>query len=171
MLDFMENVQSAFYEASHWNLDNSYGALNATARGTSLPCFLMCSSDIDVALLDFQTPKGLRLQISSLAAPNFATSYTLGTVGVVDGSVSYLYSSLPLTRELKSSSLDLHHAIKGYRHLQELRKPDEDWWWEIWHDGKRIDRRGKRADPAIQEMLRQAQIPFYMDAYSCHNHD
>jgi hypothetical protein len=30
----MENVQHAFYEASHWNVDNSYGALNATARGT-----------------------------------------------------------------------------------------------------------------------------------------
>jgi hypothetical protein len=35
MLDFMENVQNAFYEASHWNVDNSYGALNATARGRS----------------------------------------------------------------------------------------------------------------------------------------
>jgi hypothetical protein len=34
MLDFMENVQHAFYDASHWNVDNSYGALNATARGT-----------------------------------------------------------------------------------------------------------------------------------------
>lgn len=31
----MENVQHAFYEASHWNVDNSYGALNATARGES----------------------------------------------------------------------------------------------------------------------------------------
>jgi hypothetical protein len=36
MLDFMDNVQNAFYEASHWNLDNSYGALNATARGMHL---------------------------------------------------------------------------------------------------------------------------------------
>ncbi|KAF2260172.1 mitochondrial distribution and morphology protein 10 [Lojkania enalia] len=125
MLDFMDNVQNAFYEASHWNIDNSYGALNATAR----------------ALLDFQTPRGLKLQISSLSAPNFATSYTLGNVGVVDGSVSYLYSSLPLRREFKSSELDLHHAIRGYRHFQELRRPDEDWWWEVWHSGKRIDRR------------------------------
>ncbi|KAF1971010.1 mitochondrial distribution and morphology protein 10 [Bimuria novae-zelandiae CBS 107.79] len=125
MLDFMEHVQHAFYEASHWNLDNSYGTLNATAR----------------ALLDFQTPRGLRLQISSLAAPNFATSYTLGNLGVVDGSVSYLYSSLPLQRRLKSSELDLHNAIRGYRQLQELRRPDENWWWEIWHSGKRVDRR------------------------------
>ncbi|KAF2746159.1 mitochondrial distribution and morphology protein 10 [Sporormia fimetaria CBS 119925] len=125
MLDFMEHVQTAFYQASHWDVDNSYGTLNATAR----------------ALLDFQTPRGLRLQISSLAAPNFATSYTLGSVGVVDGSVSYLYSSLPLTREFRTSNLDLHHVIRGYRHVQELRRPDEDWWWEIWHGGKRIDRR------------------------------
>ncbi|KAF2279966.1 mitochondrial distribution and morphology protein 10 [Westerdykella ornata] len=125
MLDFMEHVQNAFYEASHWNVDNSYGALNATAR----------------ALLDFQTPRGLRLQISSLAAPNFATSYTIGSVGVVDGFVSYLYSSLPLTRSFKSSNLDLHNVIRGYRHLQELRRPDEPWWWEIWHGGRRIDSR------------------------------
>ncbi|KAH8722443.1 mitochondrial distribution and morphology protein 10 [Phaeosphaeriaceae sp. PMI808] len=125
MLDFMENVQHAFYEASHWNVDNSYGALNVAAR----------------ALLDFEIPRGLRLQISSLAAPNFATSYTLGSVGVVDGSVSYLYSSLPLQKDFRSSQIDLHHVIRGYKHLQELRKPDEGWWWELWHAGQRVDRR------------------------------
>lgn len=106
---------------------------------------LAATDEALAALLDFHTPRGLRLQISSLAAPNFATSYTLGSVGVVDGSVSYLYSSLPLTRKFKSSDLDLHHVIRGYRHLQELRKPDEDWWWEVWHKGQRIDRRGRRA--------------------------
>ncbi|KAF2825605.1 mitochondrial distribution and morphology protein 10 [Ophiobolus disseminans] len=125
MLDFMDNVQHAFYEASHWNVDNSYGALNATAR----------------ALLDFDIPRGLRLQISSLAAPNFATSYTLGSVGVVDGSVSYLYSSLPLRKDFRSSRIDLHHVIRGYKHLQELRKPDEKWFWETWHAGRRVDRK------------------------------
>ena len=34
MLGFMDYVQNAFYEASHWNRDNSYGSLTATARGT-----------------------------------------------------------------------------------------------------------------------------------------
>jgi hypothetical protein len=38
-LDFMDNVQNAFYETSHWNVDNSYGALNATARGRSHTAF------------------------------------------------------------------------------------------------------------------------------------
>ncbi|ORY03204.1 hypothetical protein BCR34DRAFT_492574 [Clohesyomyces aquaticus] len=123
MLDFMDHVQNAFYGASHWNVDNSYGNLTATAR----------------ALLDFQTPRGLRLHVSSLAAPNFATSYTIGSVGVVDGSVSYLYSSLPLLRSFKSAQLDLRHVINGYRHLGHLRKPDESRWWELWHNGKRVD--------------------------------
>ncbi|KAH9878000.1 Mitochondrial distribution and morphology protein 10 [Plenodomus biglobosus] len=125
MLEFMDNVQNAFYEASHWNVDNSYGALNTSAR----------------ALLDFNIPRGLRLQISSLAAPNFATSYTLGSVGVVDGSVSYLYSSLPLRKDFRSSQIDLHHVIRGYKHLQELRRPDEKWWSEIWQAGRRVDRK------------------------------
>ena len=139
----MENVQNAFYEASHWNLDNSYGTLNTTARGK--PQYKSCTWLIltNVALLDFQIPQGLRLQISSLAAPNFATSYTLGSVGVVDGSVSYLYSSLPLKEEFKSSHIDLKNVIRGYKHVQELRRPDENWWWELWHAGKRIDRKSK----------------------------
>ncbi|KAL8940016.1 MAG: hypothetical protein Q9216_003039 [Gyalolechia sp. 2 TL-2023] len=36
MLDFMDYVQNAFYEASHWNRNNSYGALTATAQGKQL---------------------------------------------------------------------------------------------------------------------------------------
>ena len=94
-------------------------------------------------ILDFSTPEGLRFHVSSLSSPNFATSYTLGSIGLVDGSLSYLYSSLPLSRlAAKSSTIDLHHVVPGYRQLQDLRQPDEPWWWEVWHQGKRIDRRG-----------------------------
>lgn len=90
----------------------------------------------------------MRMQISSLAAPNFATSYTLGSVGVVDGSVSYLYSSLPLRQEFKTSHIDLHNVIRGFKHARELRRPDEKWWWEVWHAGQRIDRRSELVEPA-----------------------
>ncbi len=31
--------------------------------------------------------------------------------------------------------------MPGYRQLQDLRQPDEPWWWEIWHQGKRVDKR------------------------------
>jgi distribution and morphology protein 10 len=98
------------------------------------------------ALLDFDIPRGLRMQISSLAAPNFATSYTLGSVGVVDGSVSYLYSSLPLQKDFRTSHIDLHNVIRGYKHVQELRRPDEKWWWEVWHAGQRVDRKSELDD-------------------------
>lgn len=40
-----------------------------------------------------------------------------------------------------SNAVDLHRLVPGYRQLQDLRQPDEPWWWEIWHEGKRIDRR------------------------------
>ena len=83
------------------------------------------------------------MQISSLAAPNFATSYTLGSVGVLDGSVSYLYSSLPLRKEFKTSHIDLHNVIRGYKHVQELRRPDEKWVSEVWHAGQRVDRKSE----------------------------
>ncbi|KAL9096823.1 MAG: hypothetical protein Q9165_000787 [Trypethelium subeluteriae] len=125
MRDFMDFVQNAFCEQSHWNPDNFYGTLTATAK----------------ALLDFDTPKGLRLNASSLSSRNFATSYSLSNAGIVDGSLSFLYSSLPLRAESRSSTINLQDVIQGYRHLQDLRKPDEPWWWEVWHGGKRVDRK------------------------------
>ena len=33
MREFMEYVQSAFYDATSWSRDNSYSSLNATADG------------------------------------------------------------------------------------------------------------------------------------------
>ncbi|KUJ21887.1 uncharacterized protein LY89DRAFT_387139 [Mollisia scopiformis] len=125
MLEFMDYVQHAFYNASHWNFENSYSQLTATAR----------------ALLEFETPRGLCLNVSSLSSPNFATSYAIGSVGLVDGSLSYLYTSLPLHTTSKSGDIDLHKVIRGYRQIQELRKPDESWMWEQWQGGRRVDKR------------------------------
>ncbi|KAI9748781.1 MAG: Mitochondrial distribution and morphology protein 10 [Lichina confinis] len=128
MLDYMDQVQAAWLDATNWNRDNSYSNLTATAQ----------------ALLDFPIPRGLRLSVSSLSATNLATSYALGSVGVVDGSVSYLYSSVPLSNastSLQSATLGLPSVVQGYRRLREIRRPDEAWWWEVWHRGKRIDKR------------------------------
>jgi distribution and morphology protein 10 len=104
MLDFMDYVQTAFYRKSRWNPDNSYASLTSTS----------------VNLLDFAIPSGVRLHVSSLSAPNFATSYTLGTRGVVDGSLSFLYSSLGLSVVSRSSDVPLSRLVRGYRHLEEL---------------------------------------------------
>ncbi|TAQ84622.1 hypothetical protein B7494_g7053 [Chlorociboria aeruginascens] len=125
MLEFMDYVQRAFYHASHWDHENSYSHLTATAR----------------ALLEFDTPRGVRLDLSSLASPHFATSYALGSVGLVDGSISYLYTSLPLPTNAQSGHVELRNVISGYRQIQELRRPEESWMWEQWQAGKRIDKR------------------------------
>ncbi|PNY27525.1 Mitochondrial distribution and morphology protein 10 [Tolypocladium capitatum] len=106
MREFMDYVHGAFYEATGWSRDNTYAALNATPD----------------ALLDFQTPRGLRLTLSSLASPNFATSYQLGSVGVVDGSISYLFSSVPLRVLLtpQSETVPLPELLRSYRPLSPL---------------------------------------------------
>jgi distribution and morphology protein 10 len=73
------------------------------------------------ALLDFPTPRGLRLNVSSLSSPNYATSYSLGGLGLIDGSLSYLYTSLPLSTTVSpSQTIDLHDLILGYRQIHDL---------------------------------------------------
>ena len=94
------------------------------------------------ALLDFHTPRGLNIHLSSLSSPNFATSYTLANLGVVDGSVSYLYSSLSLGNVEKSKDVDLHDVVQGYRQLQHLTTPEDKLLWEVWQGGVRVDKRG-----------------------------
>ncbi|KAI6784979.1 Mitochondrial distribution and morphology protein-like protein [Emericellopsis cladophorae] len=103
MREFMDYVHAAFYQATGWNRDNSYAALNQTPD-------------------DFQTPRGLRLSLSSLASPNFATSYQVGSVGIVDGSISYLYSSEPLGVLLTPTSehVSLPQLLRSYRPLAPL---------------------------------------------------
>lgn len=103
------------------------------------------------ALLNFNTPRGLRLNLSSLASPNFATSYSLANLGVVDGSLSYLYSSRDLTNVHNSKDVNLHHVVQGYRQLQQLVAPEMKHHWEVWHRGVRIDRRG--IDPILLQSI------------------
>lgn len=105
MREFMDYIQSAFYVATGWNRDNSYSYLNATTD----------------ALLNFPTPRGLRLSLGSLATEQFATAYQLGTIGVVDGSVSYLYSTIPLTNAIaQSNTIPLPDLLRSYKPLAEL---------------------------------------------------
>ncbi|KAK3944317.1 hypothetical protein QBC46DRAFT_173273 [Diplogelasinospora grovesii] len=105
MREFMHYITKAFYGATGWNEDNTYKELNATAR----------------ELIDFPLPRGLRLNLSSLATPHFATSYQLGSVGVVDGSISYLYSSVPLGGvAAQSDRIPLPALLRSYHQLHEL---------------------------------------------------
>lgn len=106
MLEFMDYILSAFNHTTRWDVDNSYPSLTTTAAN----------------LLEFDIPNGARLHVSSLSSPNFATSYTLGSKGVVDGSLSFLYSSLGLKVASRTKDIHLRNLIHGYRHVQPLRK-------------------------------------------------
>jgi mitochondrial distribution and morphology protein 10 len=102
MLTFMDHMLHAFGTSTGWNHDNSYSSLTATSD----------------ALLSFQTPSTLCLNVSSLSTPNFATSYTLSTLGQIDGSVSYLYTSQSLAHiPAQSPSIPLRYLVRGYREL------------------------------------------------------
>lgn len=139
----MDYLQHAFYESSGWDVNNSYPSLNATAQCQShFHRYRNIADRNSIALLFFDTPKGIRLNVSSLSSPNSATSYDFGSVGFVNGSMSYLYSSLPLRQASSSRDVNLRNVIQGYRHVQELRKPDDSWAYQLWHKGARVDKKG-----------------------------
>ncbi|EXJ65985.1 uncharacterized protein A1O5_10962 [Cladophialophora psammophila CBS 110553] len=103
MIVFMDYIAHAFGTATDWNPDNSYSSLTATSD----------------ALLSFYTPSTLSLHVSSLSTPNFASSYTLSTLGHIDGSISYLYSSIPLGHvPSEAPSIPLKYLAPGYRDIR-----------------------------------------------------
>ena len=81
---------------------------------------------MELALLFFETPRGLRLNVSALSSPHSECSYELGSVGLLHGSLSYLYSSLPIRQRSKSSKIGLSDVIQGYRHVQDLYDSKEE---------------------------------------------
>ena len=99
----MDYVLYQFATSTDWNHDNSYFALTATSD----------------ALLSFETPSTLSLHVSSLSTPQFATAYTLSTLGQIDGSISYLYSTTSLGHiPSRSTSIPLRSLVRGYRDIR-----------------------------------------------------
>jgi distribution and morphology protein 10 len=80
------------------------------------------------AILDFQIPQGLCIDVSSRASSNFSTSYSLGSEGYVHGSFAYLFSSLPLYGLDGSADVNLRDIVQGYVQIQELRTPRHSRW-------------------------------------------
>ncbi|KAL4920560.1 hypothetical protein BDW62DRAFT_198866 [Aspergillus aurantiobrunneus] len=128
MLDFMDYIQLAFTEGTQWNRDNSYSSLTATTQ----------------SLLDFTTPERVRVHLSSLSTPNFATCYTLGTVGLIEGSVSYLYSNVSFDNTpSKSALIPLRKLAPGYRQVQApIAPPVDSWNWDYILDGTKSGSNG-----------------------------
>lgn len=103
MITFMDYVLREFGIATDWNFDNSYSSLTATSD----------------ALLAFTTPSSLSINVSSLSTANFATAYTLSTLGQIDGSLSYLYSTVGLGHiPSEAPTIPLKRLIHGYRDIR-----------------------------------------------------
>ena len=133
MREFMNYITNAFYGATNWSDDNTYKELNATARGKRFPLLKQMppntNSPPPPELIDFPLPRGLRLTLSSLATSNFATSYQLGTVGIVDGSISYLYSTVPLAGiAAQSDRIPLQALLRSYRQIRDLGAAEWPWF-------------------------------------------
>ena len=110
MLTFMDYIVHAFGSSTDWNHDNSYSALTATSD----------------ALVSFPTPSSLTLHVSSLSTPQFATSYSLSTIGFIKGNISYLYSSVPLCHiSSRTPSIPLRSFVRGYRDVELPTAPTE----------------------------------------------
>lgn len=106
----MDYIVRAFGTSTDWNHDNSYSSLTTTSD----------------SLLSFETPSSLSLNVSSLSTSNFATSYTLSTLGQIDGSIAYLYTNHPLSHiPAQSPSIPLRNLVRGYRDLRLPRLPYE----------------------------------------------
>lgn len=60
---------------------------------------------------------------------------------MVDGSISYLYSSLPIRAATKSGSVDLHDVIRGYKQIQEIPTCNNSWVRGLSQGGKGIHKR------------------------------
>ena len=98
----MDYIVHAFGTSTSWNHNNSYSSLTLTSD----------------SILSFPTPSTLSLHVSSLSTPHFATSYALSTIGQIDGSISYLYSTVPLhSVPSHSTSIPLRSFVRGYRDI------------------------------------------------------
>lgn len=63
-------------------------------------------------------------------------------MGIVNGSIAYLYSTKPLLDIPTSKDISIRDAIAGYRILAPLKKQEDPMYWEVWKDGRRVDTRG-----------------------------
>lgn len=102
MFTHMEYLQKCFYKSTNWNEDNLFSSITATSH----------------ALLDFLIPNGIKLDISSQATNHLASSMTLLNYNSINGSLAYLYSSVPLRNTMGTKDVSLQDAIAGFRIIE-----------------------------------------------------
>ena len=61
-------------------------------------------------------------------------------MGLINGSLSYLYSSRPFTKVSRNSSIDLQDFVEGYQRVQEVQEPNREYAREVRQHGRRSDK-------------------------------
>lgn len=102
MYTYMEYLQKCFYNSTNWNEDNIFSNITATSQ----------------ALLEFNIPNGVKLDVSSKATAFLASSFTLSNHHSINGSLAYLYSSLPLKNTMGTKDVSLQDAISGFKIIE-----------------------------------------------------
>lgn len=102
MYTHMEFLQKCFFKATNWNEDNIFNNITATSQ----------------ALLDFQIPNGAKLEVLSRATDHLALSLTLLNYQTINGSLAYLYTSVPLRNATGTKDISLQDAIAGFRIIE-----------------------------------------------------
>lgn len=82
MLNFSTLLLRSYLEATGWNEDNFYSNITRSSS----------------AILDFVVPPSLTLQLANAPTNIFFTSYALDALPQLNGSMSYVTSSVPLPK-------------------------------------------------------------------------
>ncbi|KLT40453.1 hypothetical protein CC85DRAFT_308977 [Cutaneotrichosporon oleaginosum] len=122
MLPFSTLLLRSYYEAIGWNEDNLYSNITRSSA----------------ALLDFAVPNSLILQLANAPTPIFFTSYALDALPQLNGSLSYITTSEPLTIG-PSRTMPFRDVVERFRHFPAPRRPEGK--PELWLGGRRIEGR------------------------------
>lgn len=102
MYNHMEYLQKCFQKTTAWNDDNIYSNILATS----------------CAMLDFSIPNGSKLEVLSQATNHLASSMTILNRQTINGSLAYLYSSIPIKNSSGTKDISLQDAISGFRIIE-----------------------------------------------------
>lgn len=123
MLPFATLLLRSYYEAIGWNEDNLYSNITRSSS----------------ALIDFPVPDSLILQLANAPTPIFFTSYALDALPQLNGSLSYLTTSEPLSNIGPSASMPFASVVERFRvPAPPVRPQPKD---EIWLAGRQIQGR------------------------------
>jgi distribution and morphology protein 10 len=99
------------------------------------------------------------VHLSSLSTPHFATTYTLGTVGLIDGSVSYLFSTVPLNDTPSNSGvIPLRKLVPGYRQIEAPVAPVRNWGWDSILHNRSLSSSTGNSDNEDSDIQRKATL-------------